>query len=106
VRDWLSRIDKDSKEARNKRIFEMWMACHTQQEIAEVSNCDQKTVGNIVLGETADLPNFLKSHPAANHLTDFTPRRYRAGIERRSRRIGESESWWPTEKAKISNQVW
>jgi hypothetical protein len=34
VRDWLSRIDKDSKEARNRRIFDMWMACYTQEEIS------------------------------------------------------------------------
>ncbi len=71
IRDWLSRIDKDSKEARDKRIFEMWMACSTQEEIAAEVNCDQKTVANVVSGETADLPNFLKSKPAAEHLTDF-----------------------------------
>jgi hypothetical protein len=28
-----SRIDKDAKEARNRRIFEMWMACHTDAKI-------------------------------------------------------------------------
>ena len=35
VRGWLSRIDKDAKEARNRRIFEMWMAWHQQEQIAE-----------------------------------------------------------------------
>jgi hypothetical protein len=34
IRNWLSRIDKDAKEARDKRIFERWMACHSQEEIA------------------------------------------------------------------------
>ncbi len=29
VRDWLSRMDKDAKEARNRRIFEAWLACRT-----------------------------------------------------------------------------
>jgi hypothetical protein len=28
----LSSIDKD---ARNRHIFDLWLACHTQQEIAE-----------------------------------------------------------------------
>lgn len=70
VRDWLSRIDKDSKDARNKRIFEMWMACHTQQEIADATTTPQKTVSD-VLADSAELPESLK--PAANHLTDFEP---------------------------------
>gem|GEM_PF-3934579 len=48
-----------------------WLACHTQEEIAEACECDQKTVGNLISGKMADLPNFLKSHPAAEHLTDF-----------------------------------
>jgi len=44
----LSRIDKDAKDARNRRIFNLWMACYTQQEVAEA-------VGN----------------PAANHIRHF-----------------------------------
>lgn len=30
----LSRIDKDAKEERNRKIFDMWMAYHARQEIA------------------------------------------------------------------------
>ncbi len=56
IRDWLSRIDKDSKEARNKRIFELWLACWTQQQIAKSVEVDQKTVHN-VLGEMATCQN-------------------------------------------------
>ncbi len=37
--DWLSRIDKDAKEERNRKIFDMWMACYTQQEIADTLGC-------------------------------------------------------------------
>ncbi len=69
MRDWLSRIDKDSKEARNKKIFEMWMACHTQEEIGEVCGCDQKTVANTVSGKEFQETIFLK--PEANHQSDF-----------------------------------
>lgn len=70
VRDWLSRIDKDAKEARNQRIFDKWMACHTQQEIAEAVNTGKATINDICSG-MAELPKANK--PTADHLTDFTP---------------------------------
>lgn len=60
-----------TKEARNKKIFELWLACYTQEEIAGMMAVDQKTVTNVISGETADLPKFLK--PQADHLVDFTP---------------------------------
>ena len=48
LRDWLSRIDKDAKEARNKRIFDLWLACYTQEEIAERESVSRKAVSDIV----------------------------------------------------------
>jgi len=77
----------------------MWLACHTQDEIAEAVDTPRKTVNDLIdsfgeighltesakslashasefepmLGETADLPEFLKVHPAAEHRTDFEP---------------------------------
>jgi len=68
VRDWLSRIDKDTKETRNKRIFDLWMACYTQEEISEREGISQPQVKEILSG-MADLPKSIK--PAAEHLTDF-----------------------------------
>ncbi len=68
IHNWLSRIDKDSKEARDKRIFEMWMACSTQQEIADVENVSKMEVSR-TCNDTAELPESYK--PAAEHLTDF-----------------------------------
>jgi len=47
VRGWLSRIDKDETEKRNKKIFELWMQCYTQQEIAERVGCHKDTVSEI-----------------------------------------------------------
>ena len=41
---WLSRIDKDSKDARNKRIFDKWLACYTQKEIAAGESISQGDV--------------------------------------------------------------
>jgi hypothetical protein len=68
IREWLSRIDKDSKEARDKRIFELWMACWTQDAIAEAEGVSQKEV-SLVLEEMAELPKDIK--PIAEHLIDF-----------------------------------
>lgn len=68
VREWLSRVDKDSRDARNKRIFDLWMACHTQEEIAELVGCAKSQV-NEVCSESAELPESNK--PAASHLVDF-----------------------------------
>ena len=68
VRDLLSRIDKDAK-VRNRRIFALWMACHTQEEIAEREGITKETVSEICR-EMADLPKSDKA--AAEHATEFT----------------------------------
>jgi DNA-binding XRE family transcriptional regulator len=70
LRDWLGRIDKDAKEARNRRIFEMWMACSTQEEIAEACDITKETVSQICQN-LADLPKSDKA--AADHAIDFDP---------------------------------
>ena len=33
VQSWVSRIDEDAAECR-ERAFDLWLSCHTQQEIA------------------------------------------------------------------------
>lgn len=67
IRDWLSRIDKDAKEARDRRIFDLWLACYTQEEIARVVGISQpqvvEIIGNGKLAET--------DKPVAGHLIDF-----------------------------------
>lgn len=35
VQKWLSRTVKEEKDKREAKIFDLWLACHTQQEIAE-----------------------------------------------------------------------
>jgi hypothetical protein len=57
------------------------MACHTQEEIAEREDVSQSEVDR-VLPKMADLPNWVKSHPAANHLTDFEPPLYNVWKQR------------------------
>ena len=48
IQRWLGRIDKDTKSKRNQKILEMWMACHTQEEIANVVETPQPTVAGIL----------------------------------------------------------
>ena len=68
VRNWLSSIDQDIKERRDKKIFNMWLSCHTQEEIADVVGLSRSQVGEI-LTESAKLPKSAEA--AANHLVDF-----------------------------------
>jgi hypothetical protein len=42
----------------------MWLACHTQEEIAEEIDVPQRTIAD-VLAESAELPDSLK--PVASH---------------------------------------
>ena len=48
----VAECSQDSKDVRNKRIFELWMACYENTEIASVCGCDEKTV-RTVIGESA-----------------------------------------------------
>ncbi len=68
VREWLSRIDKDSKDARNKRIFDMWLSCHTDADIAGAVDLSEEGVRKITQ-QMAELPEVGK--PPASHLSDF-----------------------------------
>lgn len=73
VRDWLSRIDKDAKAARDQKIFDLWMACHARDEIAGEVGASAGDV-SAVSSEMASLPNMTKSQQsAAEHATDFDP---------------------------------
>jgi DNA-directed RNA polymerase specialized sigma subunit len=47
-RDWLSRTVKEEKDRRDAKIFEMWLACHTQEEIAEALGCSVQPVKEVV----------------------------------------------------------
>ena len=61
-------MDKDSKEARDKRIFDLWLACWTLEEIAADTGVTKETV-SAICQKTAELPKSDK--PAAEHATDF-----------------------------------
>lgn len=95
IREWLSRIDKDSKEARDRRIFDLWLACYSVDEIADTCGVGKATVSEIC-SEAANLPESNK--PAANHLTDFSPPLYNIWKQQEktagSSHFGNSEVRW------------
>lgn len=95
VRDWLSRVDKDSKEARDKRIFDLWLACWTFDEIANDVGVTKETVST-VCQKMAELPKSDK--PAAEHATDFDPPIYNIWKQQTksegSSHFGNSETRW------------
>lgn len=52
VRRWLSRRIKDMKDERDRQIADMWLACYTEEEIAEAVGMPQQTVND----HTRELP--------------------------------------------------
>lgn len=74
INDYLSDTDKRLLEARKQRIFDMWLACKTQEEIAEVTKLDQATISREaeVICKTEALPKSIK---VAAEFSDegFTP---------------------------------
>jgi len=98
VRDWLSRIDKDTKAARDRKIFDMWLACYTNEEIAEAVQITHQAV-SLVLQEAAGLPKLAKSEQAtASHASDFEPMFYNIWKQQTktkgSDHFGNSEVRW------------
>lgn len=98
VRGWLSRIDKDAKEARNRKIYDMWLACHSQDEIAAAVETPQQTVADLVKTFTDSGKLSESGKAAANHATDFEPPIYNVWKQQEktpgSGHFGNSESRW------------
>lgn len=98
IAEWLSRIDKDAKDARDKRIFDAWLACNTVEEIADRENIAKGTVSEIC-SKYPDLDKLNKSdRAAADHATDFDSPIYNIWKQqektRGSSHFGNSEIRW------------
>lgn len=114
VREWLSRIDKDTKEKQRKQIFDLWLACHTQDEIAVAMGWPQRTVSAETAsfstnGKVADYaktdeneePAFKLTKQqlaSAEHATDFEPPIYNVWKQQTktagSAHFGNTETRW------------
>ena len=64
-------MDKSSKEEREQRIFDMWLSCHTQEEIAEAEDMAQQTVADRV-SKFTDLGQVSKSGKTHAEYADDT----------------------------------
>jgi len=67
VRDWLARKKKDLKEEREKEIVSMWLACYTEDEIAERAGLSKATISSRV-EKCSDLESFPKLNIPARYL--------------------------------------
>ena len=77
VTSYLNDIEKQLREERKQKIFDMWMACHTQDEIADVNGYTQPQVKSILdtfidFGSASEI---YKSRDFS-HDSDFTPPLY------------------------------
>lgn len=98
VRAWLERIDKDAKEARNRHIFDLHMACWTDGAIAAEVNLTEEAVRQITQ-KMACMPELGKSDQAnAEHATDFSPPIYNIWKQQEKsselKHFGNSEVRW------------
>jgi hypothetical protein len=71
VSGWLSRIDKDQREERSRHIFDMWLACRTQQEIADAVGIPVGSIKETLVGFGIIADSNKTDQNAANHETDF-----------------------------------
>jgi len=68
VQGWLSRIDKDAKDARDKRIFSKWLACWTQDEIAESEGISKGEISGIC----SEFPELEKLNKSSQTLATYS----------------------------------
>lgn len=97
VRDWLSRMDKDAKEARDRRIFDLWLACWTNAEIAREVGLSEPQLSEIA--SNFGIGNLAKTElAAAEHATNFDPPIYNVWKQQDktsgSEHFGNSEVRW------------
>jgi len=76
----------------------MWLACYTQQEIADAIGIPRKTVDD-TFGESGEIAKLAKTdQSAAEHATDFTPPIYNIWRQQEktngSSHFGNSEVRW------------
>ena len=59
VRRWLARRIKDMKDERDRQIAEMWLACYTEDQIAEALGLARNTV-NVLMSESSKMDIWQK----------------------------------------------
>jgi hypothetical protein len=59
----------------DRRIFDMWLACYTQEQIAEACGCHKDTVSEITENCRKKFSETKSDKSAMDHATDFEPPR-------------------------------
>lgn len=97
VSDWLSRTVKEQKAKRDEKIFEMWLACYTQDEIAEAAGCSRPNV-EVLIKEFQETKLSKADQSSAAHATDFDPPVYNVWKQQEktpgANHFGNSEVRW------------
>jgi len=77
VRRYLSDIDKHVRQQQKQQVFDLYISCHTQQEIADILNIPRRTISDMVesVGENGQLTDFANSLDFDKD-KDFTPPLY------------------------------
>jgi hypothetical protein len=98
IRDWLARMDKDAKDARDRRIVDLWLACWTIEDIADETGASKSDVDWVIsqIGKLAELGKPQRA--AAEHAVDFDPSIYNIWKQQEktggSGHFGNSEVRW------------
>jgi hypothetical protein len=71
VTEWISRTVKDNRDRRDRKIFDMWLACHTQKKIAEACGCPRQTVADQLQVLPDRFSKTESAKAAASYATDF-----------------------------------
>ena len=96
---WLADAKKTLKAERDQKIADMWLACYTEEEIAEAVGIDQSTVNDMVNGESWETATWQKSMILAEYREpEWTPPLYnvwtKAAKTNEVEHFGNSEATW------------
>ena len=75
LRGWVSEIDKDIRAEQKSRAFDLWLACLTQEQIAEAVNVPRVTITDWVKN-FVEIANLSKSDKVAAEFMDFDTELY------------------------------
>jgi transcriptional regulator with XRE-family HTH domain len=91
----LARTVKENKEKRDRTIKDMWLACYTQEEIAETVGCTHQAVSEVLQKQFHDTEI---AKPAPNYQDDFEAPIYNIWKQQNktegSKHFGNSEVRW------------
>lgn len=99
VSQWLSRTIKEEKEKKKTKAFDLWLACHTQEEIAEAVESPRDTIQGWINGNEKS-KSFVENLQAeeSTKWSGFTPPLYNVWKQQnKSNKVnhfGNSEPRW------------